>query len=299
MQTKKVPQITYCVTPICDRYISRFLYTLYKYSEPDSFRVIVIDQCENGFSPEVMNYVRPMIHLYMHPIRNLGYAKAMNEALIHGLHWGTPYICLSNDDIEIMDSRWMGGVMETFALNPERIWGVVPMNPRVPGWGYGVKEDPELLPYKEEYTKEDYDYLLAGNFTDKKDKLPKTFPLLMQKDSIVDGAIFIMPYFKREVFEKFGLLEEKFFPGSGEDMDMMARIYREDGRVVATSKSWVWHHLSKSKDLFASGELERPYYKNRPYWNNMGELWTEGHDPWGKKDGKPLPRVPEIGVEQI
>ncbi len=291
--------ITYVLTPICDKYISRFLYTLYKFSEPGSFRVVVVDQCKNGFSPEVMNYVRPMIHLYIHPIRNLGYAKAMNEALIHGIHWQTPYICLSNDDIEIMDSRWLQGVWDTFALNPERIYGVSPMTPRVPGWGYGVKENPELLSYKEEYTKEDYDYLMAGDFTDKRDSFPKTFPLIMQKDSIVDGSIFIMPYFKREMFFRFGLLDERFFPGSGEDMDMMARVYREDGRIVSTSKSWVWHHLTKSKDLFASGELEHPYYKCKPYWNNLGDLWTEGHDPWGKKDGKKLPRIPDIFVDQV
>ena len=291
--------ITYCLTPICDKYISRFLYTLYKYSEPGTFRVIVVDQCKDGFSPEVMNYVRPMVHLYLHPIRNLGYAKAMNEALIHGIHWNSPYICLANDDIEIMDSRWLQGIWDTFALNPERIFGVTPMNPRVPGWGYGVKENPELLPYKEEYTKEDYDYLLAGDFRDKADKFPKTFPLIMQKDSIVDGSIFIMPYFKREMFFKFGLLDERFFPGSGEDMDMMARVYREDGRIVSTSKSWVWHHLTKSKDLFASGELEDPYYKCKPYWNNMGEIWPFGFDPWGRKDGVNLIRVPDIGIEMI
>ena len=193
------PKITYTVTPICDKFIARFLYTLYKYSEPNSFRVVVVDQCKNGFSTEVMNYVRPLIHFYIHPCRNLGYAKAHNEAVIHGLRWKTPYICCSNDDIEIMDSRWLDGIWDTFKMD-ERIMGVVPMNPRVPGWGYGVKYDPELLPYKQEYTKEEYDHLLAGDFT-QTPNLPDTFPRKMG-GSIVDGAIFIMPYFKRELFEK-------------------------------------------------------------------------------------------------
>lgn len=301
-------QVTYIITPICELYVGRFVQTLYKYSEPDNFNLVVIDQTKDGFSKPMMDYLKDKVHLYMHPRRNLGYAKAMNLGITIALHQKTPLICLANDDIEIMDSRWIDGVMQTFALD-ERIIGVSPMNPRVPGWGYGVKYNPELLPYKEEYTKEDYDYLLQGDFSECKSELPDTFPRNV-KGNVIDGSIFIMPYFKREMFEKLGLLDERFFPGSGEDMDMMARAYKENYRIVSTAYSWVWHHLTKSKDLFASGELEHPYYKNRPYWNNMGELWRpednegHGHDPWGhytneKGEKVPLKRVEEIFVDEI
>jgi GT2 family glycosyltransferase len=305
------PQITYVVAPICEFYISRFLYTLWKYSEPGTFKVVCIDQTKDGFSKPVMDYIKPLIHLYLHPPHyEFGYAKAMNEGLIHGLHWGTPYICLSNDDIEIMDSRWIQGIWDTFKLDPERILGVVPMAPRHAGWGYGVSYNPEVLPYKTEYTKEDYDYLLNGDFTNYQGELPKTFPRKL-KGTVVDGAVFIMPYFKREAFEKLGLLDERFWPGSGEDMDFMARAYAQDYRIVSTSYSWIWHEWSKSKDLFASGELEQPYYKpkHHQYWNNMGEVWrpqdNEGHehDPWGhyvnsKGEKVPLKRVSEVFVDE-
>ncbi len=290
--------IVYIFTPIHEKYISRALYTLYKFSEPDSFRVIVMDQTKNGFSPEVMKYVSPLIHLYLHPYRNLGYAKAMNECIIHALRWKADYICCSNDDIEIINKDWIKGVMDTFEMN-ERIVAVCPMSPRHAGWGYGVDGYPEVLPYKEEYTENDYQYLLNGNFTDKKDILPKTFPVDTLKGTVVDGAVFVMPYFKAEAFKEIGLMDERFFPGSGEDMDWMARAYKQNKRVVSTSLSWVWHWWSRSKDLFASGELEDKYYKNRPYWNNMGEIWPEGHDPWGKRDDKWLPRVEEVFVDTI
>ena len=299
-------QITYVFCPICDKYIARALYTLYKFSEPGTFRVIVIDQCKDGFSPEVMKYVKPLIHLYMHPIRNLGFAKAMNEGIIHGLHWKTPYICIANDDIEIMNKRWLQGVWDTFAMDPQRIMGVVPMCPRVAGWGYGVDYNPEVLPYKEEYTEEDYDFLLSGDFSKVTAKLPDTYPRMGIRGTVVDGAAFIMVYFKRECFEKIGLLDERFFPGSGEDYDMLARIYKEDLRLVSTSYSWIWHHWTKSKDLFGSGYLEDSYYKpkDHPYWVNLGDLWPEGHDVWGHKtdvNGKkiPLKRVDEIFTDQI
>lgn len=294
------PKITYIFDPICDVFIARALYTLYKFSEPDTFNVIVIDQTKNGFSKPVMDYVRPFIHLYMHPHRNLGFAKSMNEGIIHALHWKSDYICISNDDIEIINKNWLQGIWDTFARDP-RIVGVCPMTPRHAGWGYGVPGYPEVLPYKTEFSQKEYDYLLNGNFTDKKDILPKTFPIDNLKNTMVDGAVYVMPYFKREVFETVGLLDERFFPGSGEDMDHMARIYQKNQRVVSTSFSWIWHWWSKSKDLFASGELEDPYYKppDHPYWNNMSEIWPEGHDPWGKREGKLLPRVKEIFVDKI
>jgi len=300
------PEITYIFTPICDKFIARALYTLYKFSKPGSFRVIVIDQCKEGFSSPVMSYIQPLIHLYMHPIRNLGYAKAMNEGILHGLHWKTPLICLANDDIEIINESWLDGIHNTFAKDPDRIVGVCPMTPRHAGWGYGVPGYPEVLSYKQKYPQSDYDYLMNGNFSDKRDILPKTFPVDNLKGTVVDGAVFVMPYFKREIFTEIGLLDERFFPGSGEDMDFMARAYQKNYRIVSTSLSWIWHWWSQSKDLFASGELEDPYYKpkDHPYWNNMSEIWSEGHDPWGyhtNNDGTKtlLPRVKDIFVDQI
>lgn len=305
------PLITYVLIPICEVFVARFLYTLYKYSEPGTFKVIVIDQTKDQFSKPLMDYIKDKVHLYMHPSRNLGYGKAMNEGILHGLHWGTPLICPANDDIEIMDSRWIQGVWDTFKKD-ERIMGVIPMSPRVAGWGYGLDFNPELLPYKTEYTKADYDYLLNGDFSDQNEKnWPKHLPR-KQKDSIVDAGAFIMPYFKREIFEKVGLYDEHFFPGSGEDYDYLARAYGKGYRIVSSSLVWVWHHWTKSKDLFASGQLEDPYYKplDHPYWNDIDYLWppklNEGHkhDVWGhytntENKKVPLKRIDEVFVDQI
>jgi len=297
----KKPEVTYVIPIITDVFISRLLFSLYKFSPPNSFKVVLIDQVKNRVRPEVWNYIKDKVHLYIHPSRNLGYAKACNEGIIHGLRWGTQYICLSNDDVEIVDSRWLDGIWKTFDLDQKRIAGVVPMCIRCAGWGYGVSYNPEILPYKTEYTKEDYDYLLNGDFTDNPMKLPKTYPRKVS-GTVVDGAVFVMPYFKREIFEEVGLFDERYFPGSGEDMDFCARAYQKGYRIVSTSHSWIWHHWSKSKDLFASGELEDPYYKplDHPYWNDENKLWPNGFDVWGMdKDKNPYPRVKEVFTDQI
>lgn len=308
-----VPEVTYILCPITDIFISRFLYTLYKYSEPNTFKVIVIDQCKNQFRKEVMDYIMPLTHLYMHPKRNLGFAKGMNEGVLHALHWKSELICMSNDDIEIINKDWMNGIRKTFELD-KRIMGVVPMSPKVAGWGYGVPTYPELIPYKKEFTEEDYQFLIKGDFSSIH-HMPKTYPTKIT-GTVVDGSAFIMPYFKRECLEKIGLFDEHYFPGSGEDYDYTARCYRENLRFVSTSLSWVWHHWSKSKNLFASGEIEDEYYKpeDHPYWNNMGDLYPpamnegEDFDVWGfyhKEDENgndikvPLKRVDEIFVDQI
>ena len=294
-------KVTYILNPVCEKYISRFLFTLYKYQNPEFFRVVLIDQVEGRMSSATWDYIKDKVHLYIHPPqKQLGFSKSMNEGILHGLHWGTPLICLANDDIEIMDSRWMDGIGKTFALN-EKIMGVIPMSPRVAGFGYGVKYNPEVLPYKEEYTKEEYDYLLRGDFSDVKG-LPKTMSTNM-KGTVVDGGAFIMPYFKREIFDEIGLLDERFFPSGGEDYDYLARVYQKGYRIVSTSYSWVYHLWGKSQELNVQGKLDTPYYQWKPYWNNFGEIWPEGHDIWGFKevDGKkiPYPRVPEIFVDQI
>lgn len=287
--------IIYIFSPILETYISRALYTLHKYQEPGTFKVIMIDQTEYGFSDEVRKYASPLIDLYIHPMKHeYGYAKSMNVGIVQALHQKAPYICLANDDIEFINKDWLDGVWKTFAKDPERIVGVCPMTPRVAGWGYGVPGYPEVLPYKEEYTQKDYDYLLKGDFKDKEDILPKTMPKNIG-GTMVDGAVFVLPIFKREIFEEVGLLDERFFPGSGEDMDFMARVYQKNKRIVSTSLSWFWHWWSKSKDL----NLQRNYYKPYPYWNKLGDLWPEGHDAWGKKDNRLLPRVPEVFVEEL
>ena len=76
--------------------------------------------------------------------------------------------------------------------------------------------------------------------------LPDSFPL--KREGVVDAVAMWFIIFKRECFERFGLFDERFYPGGAEDYDYNARVYREKGRLVGTTKSWVWHHWGMSKD---------------------------------------------------
>ena len=62
--------------------------------------------------------------------------------------------------------------------------------------------------------------------------------------------------FDREALEYKGYFDERFTPGGGEDYDLGARFYCKNWptvdspryRIVATSKSWAWHWLSKTRE---------------------------------------------------
>lgn len=270
---------TFVVPIVIPNYIDRFLDTLYIHTPPN-FNVIVIDQTLDGQSWLAGD---KRVQMYIRPYRNLGFAHAMNTGIRIS---NTQYVTCSNDDVEFVNKRWWTGIIETFEQDPQ-IGAVNPMSITEPGWGYGchrnslkelVKEKEENLkckfnwkeerfehlPYKIEYTEEDYDFLLK------------------QKNGCIDGIITWCTTFKREALERNGLYDERFYPGGGEDYDLNGRFYSifwpqrnpghvmQKNRMVATSKSWAWHHLSKSRNT------KQQYLPgNRDNFGNDHAMWED------------------------
>ena len=298
-------EVAFCIPIIRTDYIGKYLETLYKYT-PHEFRVFVCDQSVDGIDKEL---IKKYIHWYTRPHQNLGFAKGANELMWAAYRQGYPYIAVSNDDVEYINKRWWQGILDEFATD-EHILIVGPESPRVPLWGYGRPncENVDLLPYKEEYTEEDYNYLLAGEFHDIKEKypdLPESFPLT--KRGVIDGNAAWHPVFKRQAMEIIGYFDERFLYGGGEDYDYNARVYRQRYRFVASMKSWVWHWWGQSKDKISSLP---PELFNRESWNDLDTLWppalNEGHhcDPWGHYTDSsgsrhPLSRVPEVKIDPL
>lgn len=272
---------TFVVPIIIPDFIERFLKTLYAHTPPN-FRVIVIDQTLDGMSELSKD---PRVHMYIRPYRNLGFSHSMNTGIRIS---STKYVTCSNDDVEFVDDRWWSGIIETFDQD-KQIKAVNPMSITEPGWGYGCnKNSPEELvkqkeselhcqfnreeerfehlPYKEAYSKEEYDFLLA------------------QKNGHIDGIITWCTTFDREALDYKGVFDERFFPGGGEDYDIGGRFYSmfypskqanpaDRYRMVATSKSWAWHHLSKSrktKEQYLPG-LREHFGDDHAMWEDK---WT-------------------------
>lgn len=315
-------KINTIVIPIIrDDFIGRLLYTLDKYTLPN-YNVIVIDQTQ-GDTAYLENHKK--VALWIKSYRNLGFSKAMNTGMRLA---DTEYITLANDDIEFMDSRWWNGIVSAFQDDP-KIIAVNPMSPKEATWGYGytnenhetwqpkegfaVSDETKLgmipifdgvpLNYKEEFTKEDYDNLLNRHPS-------------WTANSACDAIAMWCTVFKYTGLEEIGRLEERFYPGGGEDYDMNARAYscgfpepREEcnpefhRRMIGTSKSWVWHHWGKSRDLATKHHAE-PFYSSRERWNANDQLWSPSFDVWGhyqSNDGKkkPIHRIKDIGVDEL
>ncbi len=264
-------------------FIERCLETLYKYTE-DNFYVYVVDQTPHG----VYDKIKDKVHMYLRPWRNCGFAKACNTGIRLA---DTPYITLMNDDVECINSAWWQGIIDTFEKHGDRILAVNPMSCKEAGWGYGWPADKyvEILPYKETYTQEDYDFLMEGDFSSVRDRLPATCSY-QRKGTVVDGIAMWCPIFKRETFQKFGLLHERFYPGGGEDYDYNAKVYSHGYRFLSTASSWVYHHWSSSKGAgMGENNTEEVQMQIDPKraWNCLGENWppalNEGHDLdiWG------------------
>ena len=296
--------VTFVYPIIRTDYVGRSLETLFKYTDRSKFKLIVVDQSIEGLAHN------PNIDLYIR-MKNAGFSKAANEGIVHGLKWETPYIAVVNDDTEFMYSGWWEDAIEEFKTDPN-IVAICPESPRVAMWGYGLEHgiNLDLIAHKEEFSREDIEYLKSGDYNKEEIqsrhdfKIPDSFPIT--KRGVVDAIAMWMPIFKREAFIELGLFEERFIWGGGEDYDMNCRAYscgypiprkecdpKYHRRMVSTMKSWVWHFWGKSKDI--KHELNPKLFEGHEPWNDNKYLWGEKFDVWGnyEENGikKPLTRL--------
>ena len=189
--------------------------TLEKHTELN-YNIIVIN---NGFSSgeNCPKEIKEKITLWINPYRNLGFGAAMNL----GIKLSTTKFCtIANDDVEIIYDGWWNEVMERFkedatlgGFNPHS-----PCNKAADGNRYIQYE------YKDDYTKEDIV------------KMKEIF----HKEREYVGCCTYFTICKKEMFDKIGLFDERFFAG-GEDYDLCIRSARGGYRIKGGSSVMVWH----------------------------------------------------------
>lgn len=292
-------QNTFVIPIIRTDLIERCLETLYKNTVPN-FYVIVIDQTPNGIDTNLRDRYKNLMIVRppktaTHTKGNLGFAKATNLgiSLVE-----TPYFTMCNDDVEFIDRRWWFGVMDCFdkvdAATPERPCMMV--NPgaiRLPDWSVGrdAGDHHDILPYKMRYSADEYDDLVNNEHYVNEH-------LTLAPGSVIDGVTMYCSVFKTDKFLEVGPLNEKFYPGGGEDYDYNCRANMHGYRCVGTTMSWVWHWWSKSLPLTGDPEFIKASIDEKLRWNNNNELWGEGFDVWGVKDMK-LEDMPPITLRQL
>lgn len=280
---------TFIIPIIRTDLIERCLETLYANTVPN-FYVYIIDQTVDGIDAHALRekYKNLMVirtpKTATHTTGNMGFAKANNMgiALVE-----TPYFTMCNDDVEFVNRAWWWGVMETFdqvaEATPDRPAVMVnPASIKLPDWSVGREsgDDFYILPYKKKYSQEDWDGLVNEEHYVNEH-------LTIMPGSVIDGVTMYCSVVNTKRFLEIGLLNEKFYPGGGEDYDYNCRASIHGYRSVGTTKSWVFHHWSISMRSIFDEEKIRSLRDEKLVWNNNNELWGEGFDIWGNPDMKP------------
>lgn len=281
---------TFIIPVILTINIDRCLETLYKYTEEDSFYVYIIDMSVNGLDATVLRerYRNLMVirspKSNIHHTGNLGFAQATNLGITLVQ---TPYFTMLNDDVEFINAEWWQGIMDTFKQVEEATPSspaviVCPASIRLADWSVGRADgdDFDILPYKEQFTQEDWEFLVH-------EKHYINEHLTIQPDSVFDGVTMYATVCDTKRFLEVGMLDEHYFPGSGEDYDWSCKSRMFNYRCVATTKSWVWHHWSSTfRALRAEKEEVKSLQIPELNWNQNHGKWGDRFDIWGIRCSK-------------
>lgn len=279
-------------------------------------KVIVVDQTPNGAISrmDIERYTDAYLWVY----RTLGFSKAMNMGIEIS---DTEYVCCANDDVELVNLRWWDSILEWFdkdptiaGVNPASIKGYTNESDHLPcNCGVGLEEKTDnclkCRSYRYEYTEEDYNYFMTPRVV-KSGMISKINP-----STKVDGIMTWFTVFKRESLDKIKnngcYYDEHFYPGGGEDYDLMCRMYDIKGgsdtrhRVVGVYNSWAYHHW------FGTRIKNPPKIIPELRWNNVdgkynrkdgdpkiihgGKEHISNWDLWGRKN-KEIPMPPCVRI---
>ena len=272
-------QNTFVIPVVRDDLLARCLETLYRHNPP-TFYVFVVDQTGDGIATERLRRAYKNLLVLrtprtdVHTTGNLGFAKAVNlaAALVQ-----TPFLTICNDDVEFVHRNWWDAALDTFRAverqTPDRPAAMVnPLSVKVPHWAMGRPpgQDHLVLPYRETYSDQDWERLVGEVH-----RLPGGGAI--QPSSHYDRVEMFCTVTSVAAFRQIGPLNERFYPGGGEDYEYCRRAAAHGFRCVTTSRSWVFHHWSRSRRIVDDPRRNRGLVDERLRWNNMGALW--GRDP--------------------
>lgn len=286
-------QLTVIIPLIRDDLVERCLETLYAYTPPGTFYVYLIDQTIHGVDATALRgKYRNLLVIRtpksdVHYTGNLGFSQATNLGvkLVE-----TPYFMMMNDDVEMIHPAWLDGVWDTFKM----IEKTTPESPaimvnvasiRLADWSVGAPagEDFDILPYKEKYSNEDWDFLVnKPHYINQH--------LTIQPGSVFDGVTLYASVIKTKEYREVGGTDDRYFPGSGEDYDLSCKARMFGYRSVNTTLSWCFHHWSSTFKSLRDQEDIQDLKMPELSWNHNHEKWGPNFDIWGYK----CPKCKEI-----
>lgn len=213
-----------------------------------NYGIIVID---NGSSDNSIHRIQEM-HRDVTVIvekRNLGFAGGCNSGIKHALNQGSDLICLLNNDT-VVSKEFLSELVSEISADPST--GIL-------GAKIMLFTDRERLDHiGGKWNPSKAAFTLIGN------REPQNSFVWDKKKELdyVCGASMLI---KKEVFEKIGLLEEKFFL-IWEEADFCFRARKEGFKIRYCPTAELWHKVSAS----FTGKAHSTYF----FWRNR-LLWIQ------------------------
>lgn len=282
MQTKLV---TFIIPILRSDLLEACLDSLYKNTDTSIFYVYVIDQSIEGIDINLRDKYKNLMIIRtpksdLHYTGNLGHSQSTNLGvqLVQ-----TPYLCMLNDDVIFIHPAWWDGVMDAFnqieKATPDRPALMVnAASIKLPDWSVGRPsgDDHYILPFKKEYTNEDWDFLVNEEHYVNEH-------LTIKPNTVIDGVNLYCSIVDTKRLLDVGLVDEFFYPGGANDYDLCARATMYGYRCVGTTKSWVFHHWSVSFQSLQDSEEIRELVQSELKHENLEDKWGVGFDIWGQR----------------
>ena len=213
-------------------YTKNFFDSFYGKTKCD-YEFIIIN---NGDDLETENYLKEIMNKdnkvrVIKNEKNLGVSASWNQGIKES---SCDYICIINNDIEIMTPEWLCK-LQLKLMEDENIYWTSPHT--------CYTKDMKKRIYRIHH----YEQLLYG----------------VSKESYVVGCCFMCP---KRAFNDIGLFDEQFNIKYYEDLDFINRILESRHRVAITNEVLVYHAVGATSRITKGGEENAKAYEEK--WGN-------------------------------
>lgn len=193
---------------------------------PEDHRIVWVDNGSSGASRlKVLNSLRGSKYRSIWLPRNLGFVKAVNIGLRECVG---EYVVLQNNDTEVT-GHWMERLMRPHS--DPMVAATGPVTDTDGSW-QGWKNVKERL----------YNQMPPLETLRKEDIAEELYKVMGDTTREMKMIAFFSTLFKKDVFDKVGLLDEQFGSGLGDDDDYCLRLTKAGYKVVFVPGAFVHHH---------------------------------------------------------
>lgn len=224
----------------------------------DNFEVVLVDNNSQDESKTVLkNFSREKLHIIFLE-NNLGFSGGNNEGIKYALDRYAEYVLVLNNDTKV-DSNILIEFLSEFKKYPDA--GVLTS-------AIYFYDEPDILWFggktKIEWRK--MDRAISSEY------FSKTLPqdINSKEVNFITGCCM---FIKREVFERVGMFDDRFFLYF-EDADFSMRTKKAGYKLIWTPRAKIWHKVSRTT-LVEVGTSNIHYYNTR---NIL--LLAKKHGPW-------------------